>query len=141
MIELCRLIKQNEIGSCQDSILKMQHVHLCGIRNFHWNRKNKDFNHLYNQAAAWEKVIAFHLLIMKEMSERTFRYDFRWTDPSFRGIRYETLDPSKYSYSEIKRLFTNGLKGQRIFQKKITNDEFQTFIANSIIPKAVKVHG
>lgn len=119
----------------------MQHVHLCGLRNYNWNRENKDFNFIYNQAAAWEKVVAFHLLILKEMSERAFNYDFRWTDPSFRGFRYKRLDTSKYSYNEIKRLFTNGLKKQQIFQLGMEHDEFITFIENSIIPKAVKTNG
>lgn len=134
---MCRLINQNEIGSCQDSILKMQHMNCCNIRNYKWNRKNKALNHLFNQSAAWEKIIAFHLLILKEMSERAMKYDLRWSDPSFRGIRYKTLDPLKYSYMEIKGLFTKAQRGKLIYHPDLNHD--QEFVPNNIIPKAVRI--
>lgn len=78
-----RLWHQSLIPCLDDKRLLGQHRECCALRGKGWQRKHSTVNYVFKHDPA--TLVAYHLLVMKEMSDRGYTPDPEWYSPSYRG--------------------------------------------------------
>lgn len=84
-----RLWHEKLINKLPRQQLLGQHRECCALRGKGWSKKHKvvdyvfcgDFHNAYN------KLYAYHLLVMKEMLNRGYKVEIKWFNISYRGLK------------------------------------------------------
>ncbi|MFW5996369.1 MAG: TIGR02328 family protein [Halanaerobiaceae bacterium] len=78
-----RLWHQKLISGLPRGQLLGQHRECCALRGKGWGRKHSTVNYVFNYSL--ERLVAFHLLVMKEMEKRGYNVSEQWFNPRYRG--------------------------------------------------------
>lgn len=60
-----------------------QHRECCALRGKGWGKKHKIVDYVFTHNP--NKLVAYHLLVMREMNRRGYNPDRIWTFPNYRG--------------------------------------------------------
>lgn len=78
-----RLWHQALIPRLDRQRLLAQHRECCALRGAGWGKKHATVDYVF--ATAPERLIAYHFLVMDEMTNRGFRVTREWRDIDYRG--------------------------------------------------------
>lgn len=70
-----------------------QHRECAALRGAGWGKSHSTVNYVFNHSPY--KLYQYHMLVMDEMKNRSYRPDPLWENPLYRGKKadsYETLD-------------------------------------------------
>ena len=88
-----------------------QHRECCALRGKGWGKKHSIVNYVFKYGP--EKLVAYHFLVMVEMTKRGYIIDDKWKNPTYRGkllgISKNWLDPS-----EVYNLLFKRSKSERL---------------------------
>ena len=99
-----RLWHQNLISYLPRQQLLGQHRECCGMRGKGWGQNHSTVNYVWEYSI--ERLIAFHLLVMKEMEDRGFNVTQKWFDKQYRGKKLaydESIDKVKVNKFSNKK--------------------------------------
>lgn len=91
-----RLWHESLIGSLPRQQLLGQHRECCALRGNGWGKPHSTVNYVFEYPAY--KLYQYHVLIMAEMTQRGYKHDVQWDEPSYRGKicqPYPMLEPLK----------------------------------------------
>lgn len=66
-----------------------QHRECCALRGKGWGKPHKIVNYVFYGSFnnAYNKLYAYHLLVMKEMLNRGYKVENKWFNISYRGLK------------------------------------------------------
>ena len=67
--------------------LLAQHRECCALRGNGWGRKHATINYVFKYLP--DTLFQYHCLVMKEMINRNYNFDWHWKYPEYRGKYHE----------------------------------------------------
>lgn len=108
-----------------------QHRELCALRGKGWGRKHATVDYVFQYDPAY--LVAYHNLIMKEMTNRGYHPDPIWNDATYRG---KILGYDKDFVKDISILDYDITKGN-LYQEH--NDEYLHECLDNLRSKGIDI--
>lgn len=94
-----RLWHQSLISQLPRQQLLGQHRECCALRGNGWGKSHSTVNYVFNYGR--DKLVAYHLLVMKEMLNRGYTVANDWWVPHYCGKSHEPIKVYMNLYQEI----------------------------------------
>ena len=108
-----------------------QHRELCALRGKGWGRKHSTVDYVFQYDPAY--LVAYHNLIMKEMTNRGYHPDPIWSNTAYRG---KILGYDKDFVKDISILDYDATKGN-LYQEH--NDEYLRECLDNLRSKGIDI--
>jgi uncharacterized protein (TIGR02328 family) len=134
-----RLWHQNLIHYLDDKRLLGQHRECCALRGKGWGKKHSVVNYVFDYDMAY--LFQYHLLVMKEMSDRHFKIDPMWYNRSYRRKNMSIsnlMDTGSFDY--VSFYDENG-KPLNIIYKEHDDDYLKECLLNLKAKNAQLING
>jgi len=84
-----RLWHESLLSKLPRNQLNGQHRECCALRGGGWNKKHSTVNYIFEYSI--ERLVAYHLKVMKEMENRGYNPNPVWKNPNYRGKKCKEL--------------------------------------------------
>ena len=91
------------------------HRDCCNLRGAGWKMKNSNVD--YVREYPKENLIAYHLLVLEEMEEKSMNYNYQWYDHLYRGKQRVRIKENNAFKERIEQLKLKVYKGEKIFKE------------------------
>lgn len=84
-----------------------QHRECCALRGKGWGKKHSTVDYVFKHPFEW--LVAYHNLVMYEMSERRYKINCVWYNDNYRGKEIGGINKDLVNSNMISKLYNDSL--------------------------------